>query len=406
MAGELNETLGPTGWTVPPISSTVPGMPIRFGSVSNIAIGNGALQTDLNDERNLGIGKDALRYLVKTEGQPLQTGVNNVALGYESMAATAASCSNNTAVGVWSLNQNASGYCNSALGFRSLYVNVDGIYNTGIGCDTLLSLTSGNDNTAIGAKALLSVAIAGDNTAVGNSALRASTASENTAVGSLAAYSATSATQQVAIGFRASELNLTGAKVTAIGSWALRTNTAANNTAVGADAAINSSTGDDLVAVGVSALRSNTTGARNVGVGNSALQNVGVGTGNVGIGHLAGNAINGGSSNTDPVDSIFIGRDARAAAIAQTNQIVIGAFTVGDGSNTVAIGTTATVSHRLLGTSTSKAIINGDRLQISTAKTPASATASGATGEIAWDASFIYVCTATNTWKRAAIATW
>lgn len=38
--------------------------------------------------------------------------------------------------------------------------------------------------------------------------------------------------------------------------------------------------------------------------------------------------------------------------------------------------------------------------------TPASATAAGVAGTIRWDASFLYVCTATNTWKRAAIATW
>ena len=39
-------------------------------------------------------------------------------------------------------------------------------------------------------------------------------------------------------------------------------------------------------------------------------------------------------------------------------------------------------------------------------KTPASASATGTTGDIAWDASYIYVCTATNTWKRTAISTW
>lgn len=45
--------------------------------------------------------------------------------------------------------------------------------------------------------------------------------------------------------------------------------------------------------------------------------------------------------------------------------------------------------------------------QIVTAtSTPASAAATGVAGTIAWDSSFIYVCTATNTWKRAAIATW
>jgi hypothetical protein len=38
--------------------------------------------------------------------------------------------------------------------------------------------------------------------------------------------------------------------------------------------------------------------------------------------------------------------------------------------------------------------------------TPASAAATGAAGAIAWDANYIYVCTAANTWKRVAIATW
>lgn len=38
--------------------------------------------------------------------------------------------------------------------------------------------------------------------------------------------------------------------------------------------------------------------------------------------------------------------------------------------------------------------------------TPASATATGTTGEVRIDANYIYVCTGTNTWKRAAISTW
>ena len=37
---------------------------------------------------------------------------------------------------------------------------------------------------------------------------------------------------------------------------------------------------------------------------------------------------------------------------------------------------------------------------------PASAADTGAQGDIAWDTSYIYVCTATNTWKRAALSTW
>tara|TARA_R110000868_G_scaffold104279_1_gene287195 strand:+ start:141 stop:917 length:777 start_codon:yes stop_codon:yes gene_type:complete len=50
--------------------------------------------------------------------------------------------------------------------------------------------------------------------------------------------------------------------------------------------------------------------------------------------------------------------------------------------------------------------VNAATVRVRTARTPASATATGATGEICWDANYIYVCTATNTWKRTALSTW
>ena len=37
---------------------------------------------------------------------------------------------------------------------------------------------------------------------------------------------------------------------------------------------------------------------------------------------------------------------------------------------------------------------------------PASAGATGTAGQLAVDANYIYVCTATDTWKRTAISTW
>lgn len=50
--------------------------------------------------------------------------------------------------------------------------------------------------------------------------------------------------------------------------------------------------------------------------------------------------------------------------------------------------------------------ISGDTISVSTQKTPASATATGTKGNIVHDTNYIYVCTATNTWKRALISTW
>ena len=38
--------------------------------------------------------------------------------------------------------------------------------------------------------------------------------------------------------------------------------------------------------------------------------------------------------------------------------------------------------------------------------TPATSSATGTAGTVTWDSNYIYVCTATNTWKRAALSTW
>ena len=61
-----------------------------------------------------------------------------------------------------------------------------------------------------------------------------------------------------------------------------------------------------------------------------------------------------------------------------------------------------------VGTPTPTALIdvNSNGIRVRLSKTPASATASGNTGDICWDASYIYVCTATNTWRRSAISNW
>lgn len=49
--------------------------------------------------------------------------------------------------------------------------------------------------------------------------------------------------------------------------------------------------------------------------------------------------------------------------------------------------------------------INGD-LFVPSPTVPATATSTGKTGQIVWDSGFIYICIATNTWKRVAITTW
>ena len=72
-------------------------------------------------------------------------------------------------------------------------------------------------------------------------------------------------------------------------------------------------------------------------------------------------------------------------------------LTIDASNNRVGVGTAAP---------TAKLDINSDILRLRTAKTPASASDSGNAGDICWDASYIYVCVATNTWERSAIASW
>lgn len=55
---------------------------------------------------------------------------------------------------------------------------------------------------------------------------------------------------------------------------------------------------------------------------------------------------------------------------------------------------------------TGKVMTKADSVNIATAKTPASANATGTTGDIAWDSDYVYVCVATDTWKRSSLGSW
>lgn len=46
------------------------------------------------------------------------------------------------------------------------------------------------------------------------------------------------------------------------------------------------------------------------------------------------------------------------------------------------------------------------QLRVTSSFTPSAANAAGDTGTIAWDGSYVYVCVAPNTWRRASLTTW
>jgi hypothetical protein len=50
--------------------------------------------------------------------------------------------------------------------------------------------------------------------------------------------------------------------------------------------------------------------------------------------------------------------------------------------------------------------IDGNKIRLRSSHTPVSSSGTGNTGDIAWDNGYLYVCVATNTWKRANLSTW
>jgi len=127
-------------------------------------------------------------------------------------------------------------------------------------------------------------------------------------------------------------------------------------------------------------------------------------TGNVGIGVSP-------SYKLDVAGQLNLS-DGQAISWAGGSSTKIAASNAGNAIGFTTSGTEtfrAVAGNVLIGTSVpgaSKLVVNDSSIQINTAKTPASATAAGTTGQVCWDSSFIYVCVATNTWKRVAIATW
>ena len=162
---------------------------------SSIFLGiNAGANDDSTDNRNLGIGNNALSSNTNAD--------NNVAIGFQSLLSHT-SGGYNTAVGNHSLKDNTDGYQNTAQGGFSLSNNISGILNTAIGYSALVTNTNGGANTAIGHSSLFKNTLGNNNTSVGRQSLYNNlTGNYNTALGLNSGYNNTG-NKNVFLGVRA-----------------------------------------------------------------------------------------------------------------------------------------------------------------------------------------------------------
>ena len=198
---------------------------------------------------------------------------------------------------------------------------------------------------------------------------------------------------------------------------------APDGTAAAPGIAFESDGGNGMFLGGTDILAFSTGGTQAVTI--DASQRLGVGTslpsGNLDVRGISGTTIIravGADSNGNADAEIFsTGTTGSSRLYFSDTAAQSGSITYAHSNNSFAFATngspavTIDSSGRLLvGTSSDSGgallQVNGNRIRVSISKTPASATDTGTTGEICWDANYIYVCTATNTWKRTAISTW
>lgn len=401
--------------------------------------------------RNLFIGELAGNLTMTTTAQA------NIGIGaYSGGSVTIGK--ENVGVGTETLALTTSGSYNTGFGSSALYSNATGERNTAIGRQAGVWMTTGSNNTFIGSTAGFAKISGGNLLSISNSVLIGSFADgtsgstneiaigyqvegfgSNTATlgnanitdthlrGTIHAESpfeidgkpflhtttgaatiaASGWTMNTFIGIEAGNYTnggtgYLGSLNVGVGAWALNgLTTGQQNNMIGNEAGAQISSGFYNNGIGDGILYSLTTGTDNVAIGKNCLQNITTSSFNIAIGRNAGYFINSGANMTSATSGLYLGRETRASANGNTNETVIGYDARGNGSNTVTIGSSAVTDVHLSGDT------HSDGYSVNAMQTaPASASATGTEGDIVITATFIYICTATDTWKRVAVATW
>ena len=228
-----------------------------------------------------------------------------------------------------------------------------------------------------------------------------SSGTENTGFGINAGQSVTSGIANTHIGFRSGQFVLTAYGNTSLGSESLRYNvTGITNTAVGYRAMYGTSTESQSAntAVGYAVFFDIEEGAdNNSGLGSEAGANLTTGDNNSLFGKGAGVGLTTGSNN------ILLGVEAGFNLTTGSSNIIIG---VSEAASAVGVSNELNIGNAIKGNLSTGDITFTRDIIVPSPVVPANASATGVTGTISWDASYIYICIATNTWERAAIASW
>jgi len=388
-----------------------------------------ALQTQLGAKANL--ASPTFTGTVNMATLTTSGAINGITVGFG-----AGANSTNIVLGNTSFSANTTGIESVCIGLGSLNANISGSYNVSVGSRVLNNLNSGGSNVAIGFSA---------GRYISNNSTAAYDINTSIFIGQSARPLADSQTNQIVIGNSAvglgSNTTVLGNSSTSFGRWwgnlllgsstnsgealqvtgttKLAGNTAVTgtlsvsstingisvgfgggaintNTAIGLSAGAANTTGGANVYLGALAGIANTNGSRNTFLGRSSAEAMTSGDDNIMIGWSSGKLTVAASSNILCNDSIFIGNGSRAGASGQTNQTVIGHSAIGLGSNTTVLGNSSTVTTGIWG---------DIRLVKGMGTAPTSATATGTVGDIRITSTAIYVCTATNTWKKSDLTT-
>ena len=351
-------------------------MDISTYASSNIGFGSNILRANVNGEANVAIGSDLL---VSSDG------FSNTAIGLQTLYSNTSGSQNN-GIGTAAMYSGTNHNFNNAMGTNALYSNQTGLNNVAIGNFAAASLFNTTGNVALGGSTLISMTAGTQTTAIGSQALRESTgvvASFGTITPGSGYTDGTYSAVELEINYTrifstpaasvipTADITVSGGAVTAVtlvyGGRGIRPGTICTIKADTAPAGLLTGSG---FSVPVAVLN---FGTQNTALGFNSGRLCVTGSRNVFLGFDAGRNENGN-------DKLYISNNQTADPLIK-----------GEFDNT--------------GGLQGLVRING-RFEIAQAYVPTSATDPGTPGQLAFDTNYMYYCTAINTWKRVAIATW